>query len=719
LTQARTQTAEAEAEAITATSSRDMAEAARADTDAARSAATTAFAEADAAHRRLQAEIEALDAILSAEAGPSGAQPVLDRVRAEVGFEAAAAALLDHGADAPEDDATTQPPRAWRTFPPLINAAPPPADLPSLAIHIEAPTALHRRLSLAFLVTDAAEGDRLAPHLCPGQCLLTRDGGLWRWDGFTVRPGAPSAAAKRLEQGNRLRALQVHLPQRQHDRDAAITARDTAIAAATTAQDVERAAREAARTAESRATQARSERERLQRETLDAEDRLNRLTDSRFALLAEHVEAEAALSAITEDRDDRDLPAIQAAVATTRDATAAARANALNARAARDANLRETEARRNRLTALETEDRAWTERQKAAREFRDSLTQRHRDAEVERASLRARPQEMSDRRTRLTTEMEAAEQARRAADDSLAIKDSALRAADARQKEADRAAATAREDRVRAEATLERRSQACHEIEARCREYLNCTMISLDASIDPRFAEMSATEIMERAERRTAERERLGPVNLRAEIEADDVGKQIEGLITERTDLLSAIARLRQGIAELNREGQARLQRSFETVNQAFQEIFTTLFGGGRAYLSLIENDDPLAAGLEIMASPPGKRLQLLSLLSGGEQALTALALLFAVFHSNPAPICILDEVDAPLDDANVDRFCTLLTEMTRDRQTRFLVITHHRMTMARMDRLFGVTMAERGISQLVSVDLKVAETFHAQPSLA
>ena len=206
----------------------------------------------------------------------------------------------------------------------------------------------------------------------------------------------------------------------------------------------------------------------------------------------------------------------------------------------------------------------------------------------------------------------------------------------------------------------------------------------------------------------------MGPVNLRAEQEAEELGEQIDTLSSERDDLLKAIDKLRKGIAELNREGRERLLLAFNEVNEHFQQLFVKLFGGGSAHLTLTESDDPLEAGLEIMASPPGKKLQVLSLLSGGEQALTALSLLFAVFTTNPAPICVLDEVDAPLDDANVDRFCTLLELISEDTGTRFVVITHHRMTMARMDRLFGVTMTERGVSKLVSVDLKQAEAMRA-----
>jgi chromosome segregation protein len=221
----------------------------------------------------------------------------------------------------------------------------------------------------------------------------------------------------------------------------------------------------------------------------------------------------------------------------------------------------------------------------------------------------------------------------------------------------------------------------------------------------PADAEGVAVEIA----RLTRQRDALGAVNLRADEDAAEVGAERDQLALEKADLEAAIGKLRQGVAELNREGRNRLLAAFGEVNANFRSLFTHLFGGGEADLVLVESDDPLEAGLEIMAMPPGKKLSTLSLLSGGEQTLTALALIFAVFLVNPAPICVLDEVDAPLDDANVGRFCDLLDEMTRRTETRFLVITHHAVTMSRMDRLFGVTMVEPGVSQLVSVDLVLA----------
>ena len=276
--------------------------------------------------------------------------------------------------------------------------------------------------------------------------------------------------------------------------------------------------------------------------------------------------------------------------------------------------------------------------------------------------------------------------------------------------------ASAREERVRAEAGVEQCEERRGEVTRRILEILDCSPdavlatagVELDADLPP------LEEAERKLERLKRERDNMGAVNLRAEQEAAELEEQLASMITERNDLEGAIARLRQGIYSLNKEGRERLLEAFKTVDGHFQDLFVRLFGGGKAHLSLTESDDPLEAGLEIMASPPGKRLQNLSLLSGGEQAMAALALHFAVFLTNPAPVCVLDEVDAPLDDANVERFTSLVGEIARVTGTRFVIITHHPYTMARMDRLFGVTMSERGVSQLLSVDLDRAERIRA-----
>ena len=283
-------------------------------------------------------------------------------------------------------------------------------------------------------------------------------------------------------------------------------------------------------------------------------------------------------------------------------------------------------------------------------------------------------------------------------------------------RERERSLAEAREKRARTEAALEAAGERVGDVGRRIRESLDCSPgeALAVAGISPEESLPELDEAERKLERLLRERERMGPVNLRAEQEAAELDEQLQVMASERADLEAAIARLRQGISDLSRKGRERLLAAFAQVDEHFQALFVRLFGGGKAHLALTESDDPLEAGLEIMASPPGKRLQTLSLLSGGEQALTATALLFAVFLTNPAPICVLDEVDAPLDDANVERFCNLVQEIARVTGTRFMIITHHSYTMARVDRLYGVTMAERGISQLVSVDLARAERLRA-----
>ncbi len=270
---------------------------------------------------------------------------------------------------------------------------------------------------------------------------------------------------------------------------------------------------------------------------------------------------------------------------------------------------------------------------------------------------------------------------------------------------------TAREDAARSEERFEGAKRRLADIGHEIVEVLEVEpdRVALLAGIEAGDVLPDVPAVESDLERLRRERERLGAVNLRAEEELREVETQHDNLAKERDDLIEAIKRFRQGIANLNREARERLLTSFEVVNKHFKHLFTELFGGGTADLQLIEHDDPLEAGLEIVARPPGKKPATLSLLSGGEQALTALALIFAVFLTNPAPICVLDEVDAPLDDHNVERFCDLLDEMTRSTDTRFVIITPNPITMARMNRLFGVTMAERGISQLVSVDLEAA----------
>jgi chromosome segregation protein len=340
------------------------------------------------------------------------------------------------------------------------------------------------------------------------------------------------------------------------------------------------------------------------------------------------------------------------------------------------------------------------------------LRARSTEAAAEVAGIAEAPDEIAARRRQLMHQLTEAEKRRQEAADTLALAETKSREADKLATEAIGALSQGREARGRAEERLMAARERREEGEARIREALNCephealkhSGLTADAALpDP-------AQVERNLERLKIERERLGAVNLRAEEEQTELSERLNLIITEREDIIDAIKKLRAGIQSLNKEGRERLLVAFDIVNAQFQRLFTHLFGGGTAELQLIESDDPLEAGLEILARPPGKKPQTMTLLSGGEQALTAMALIFAVFLTNPAPICVLDEVDAPLDDHNVERYCNLMDEMAASTETRFVIITHNPITMARMNRLFGVTMAEQGVSQLVSVDLQTAE---------
>ncbi|MCB9931151.1 MAG: hypothetical protein H6844_17245 [Alphaproteobacteria bacterium] len=361
--------------------------------------------------------------------------------------------------------------------------------------------------------------------------------------------------------------------------------------------------------------------------------------------------------------------------------------------------------RRQRLEAIARDRAGWQRR--ASDEHGAALRARL-------ATEQARAVELADKPATLAADLEAladrlidAEAERRVAADRLAAAEAALAERDRGLKAAESAASQARESRIRAGAAHEQSQQATTHLTERIRERLALS----PQHLPPPPQGAAEGDLEQRLARLQREREGLGTVNLLADEEITALDDQLATLTAERDDLTAAIAKLRRGIGDLNRNAREKLLAAFESVNGHFGRLFTRLFGGGEAQLRLVGDDDPLEAGLEVFACPPGKKPQALTALSGGERALTAVALLFAAFLTNPAPICVLDEVDAPLDDANVDRLCRLIEEIADEAGTRFLCITHHRLTMARMDRLFGVTMEERGVSRLVSVDLRQADS--------
>jgi chromosome segregation protein len=441
----------------------------------------------------------------------------------------------------------------------------------------------------------------------------------------------------------------------------------------------------------------------------------------------ERAQIEARVARLDEDRaeldrrlaGEADLRAEAKAsleVATAALAEAEAELNAARERhgeaKAEDTALRDRHATASRQAeALEQDLAAWQGRIEAATARVDDLVARRKQMVNELADLDALPDDLVRQQTELRNKIEAAETGRDELARAVSEAETALSEAEAALQQIENEQVEARESGARLEAHLERAAAEVESSEAAVRARLGDGIETMPG--EPPSSEALA-ELEMKIARIEASRERLGAVNLRAIDEAQELEMRIQTLRTEQEELTQAIERLRRAISTLNREGRERLRAAFGEVEKHFEALFVRLFGGGRAKIELTDMEDPLNAGLELSASPPGKKLQSLSLLSGGEKALTAIALIFAIFLTRPSPLCLLDEVDAPLDDANVNRLGVLLEELTEATRTRFVVVTHHPMTMARMDRLYGVTMMERGVSQLVGVDLRTAEELRA-----
>jgi chromosome segregation protein len=474
-------------------------------------------------------------------------------------------------------------------------------------------------------------------------------------------------------------------------------------------------AREAQRRARARLDEARERYAAAERRAAQIGQRLSALEEAKAQALAHRDEAAQKRASVAQAFDDLEEPASLAGMVESLRAEAMVqRARAGEARAALAALRHEAQSRANRKAAILREVASWAERRDKAQDRMAELDERLEGAQNEQQRMAEAPETFLQQRRALLASVAVAEEAQRAASDTRTLGETRLAEADRAARAALEAMSAAREENARSEAQLEAALQRAADIERAIVSELETTPQALAelAGLAPDAGAPAIADVERMLEQLRADRERLGAVNLRAEDELAEVEGSRDKMVAERDDLSEAIKKLRAAIASLNREGRERLLAAFDQVNAHFKELFTLLFDGGTAELQLVESDDPLEAGLDILARPPGKKPQTMTLLSGGEQALTAMSLIFAVFLTNPSPICVLDEVDAPLDDANVERFCNLLDEMSKKTDTRFVTITHNPITMARMDRLFGVTQAERGISQLVSVDLEQAERF-------
>ena len=793
LTGVEKQVAAAQATADTALAARDQARGDAEAAEAQKSDSEAALRKQQTIVERARAEADALTALVEPSTADKG---VIDVVEVPSEHAEALAAALGDDLAGSLDPAT---PVHWRDD--HADSAGPalPEGCTPLDQLIRAPSALNRRLAQIGLVEPSA-ARQLKKALKQGQRLVSRDGGLWRWDGFVRLPGSSGPAVARLRQRSRRRQLEeecarysADLSVRAGEQAAAESALQEARAVVErTEADLRKAtsACEAARDAEAQArtvdaglgaelagleeTQSRVERElgefgaeasagpdySLESEPpqITAEDaeetwRVARAeaAASRDNLTVAQVELErcrAADRAATEAQREMELERtrlqtkqtqlqearaaleqagqnVEAAGARAEHESEVARADLAQAQQTLDEHrrilteastalnrVRERQASEvQRQAALSSELQLWAERAQSNEARLADLAQRRGGLASEIAQLVELPAALDRQRREHETRIAEIEAERAVVGAQLAELDATSGKAQRALDQIEASWVEARETGARLEARLERARSELEEAEGALRAKIPQLPTPLpEAAPDAEQLAALETELA----RLSQARERLGAVNLRAIDELQELTQRLETLQAEQTELTEAIERLRRAIATLNREGRDRLRAAFTTVEQHFEAIFVRLFGGGRAKLTLTDIEDPLAAGLELAASPPGKKLQSVSLLSGGEKALTAIALIFAVFLTRPAPLCVLDEVDAPLDDANVERLGGLLEELAQATETRFLVITHNPLTMARMDRLYGVTMAERGISELVSVDLRRAAELRA-----
>lgn len=667
------------------------------------------LAEAERKAQNLSTQVHTLSKLLNAGAG--GFWPaVTEEIGVAKGYEAALGAALGDDLDASTNPAS---PAHWAHTDASNDPALPPA-VQALSTLVTAPLALTRRLDQIGVVL-RSEGPALRKLLKPGQRLVSKEGDLWRWDGFTQAAEAPTPAARRLAEKNRLGDLTIEAEAARTAADELKAKADQAQANLSAAAAAESEARPKHKNALREVEAAREKNAAAERREAAAAARLSaleeaflRLTGTRDEARANHAKATAAVEGLDASAE------LTARLDSARARAAQDRAEVAEARAELQAHMREAQARAKRIQAIADERRSWLVRSEGAGGQISAFEARLEEAGGELETLLDAPGAFLATRRTLLDQIGAAEEAYKLAADTRVAAEARLAEADRQARAALEAMSAAREEKARSEARVESARRRCDEVLRAIAAELDCAVEDLAslANVASGADLPQASEVEKRLELLKQDRERLGAVNLRAEDELNDALTSKTNLAAEHADLTEAIRRLRQAIQNLNKEGRERLVAAFDTVNGHFKELFTSLFGGGSAELQLIESDDPLEAGLEILARPPGKKPQVMTLLSGGEQALTAMSLIFAIFLTNPAPICVLDEVDAPLDDANVERFCDLLDHMRQKTETRFVTITHNPITMARMNRLFGVTMADRGVSQLVSVDLEQAERF-------
>ena len=565
-------------------------------------------------------------------------------------------------------------------------------------------------LDLALLGVGIVDNEEIAfklqDKLSFGQALTTVEGGLWRWDGFVQPPQVQNSYSERLQNIAKLRSLEKEFPNlenRQKSIQSNIDKNESYI-----------------NVIEKNILELESQIYDL----IEANNNLNLLNTkieskigSSKILVKEHQNiidlSNKELNLLNKELiNSSNLPLLLTEELKIRNIADQCR-NSLTDAMAAEQQVRNHESYQSRnLLQIKNQKNNWKKREDEAIARLLTLKNRQKSLSEEKQKLMNLPDNFKKREDELNLEINKALQLRNKAADNLVEAETNLNELEKLEKLSEQNMSSLREEMIKIEAKLNLSKSQVKNIEERVWEKLriNTDQLYEIANLDKNDEiDISIDALEKTVHRLINERDSIGAVNLRAEEEMKEMRDKIKTMSDERIDLEQAIDKLKTGIFELNKEGRQRLKESFEEVNKNFKNLFQKLFGGGNAELKLIGNEDPLHAGLEVLASPPGKKMQLLSLLSGGEQALTAISLIFSVFLCNPAPICILDEVDAPLDDSNVGRFCNLLEKIVEETDTYFMVVTHHRLTMAKMNRLFGVTMEQKGISRLVAVNLEQA----------
>ena len=611
------------------------------------------------------------------------------------------------------DDQSTENTTYWRDDFKTISPASLPESVIPIVTKITKSSILDTALKGVGIVNNKEIAFKLQKKLTFGQALTTPSGGLWRWDGFVQPQGVQNSYSERLQQIARLRLLQNKLPYLEENKSLSEKRLDECFNNIKKYKDDLSNLQVKLSSLISESNQLELQNTKVESKLLSSEALIKELKNTERMSLEELSELEK------EFNNSLNLPSLLAEELKVRNNADQSRNELTDAMAAEQRIKSEESFQSRNLIQLGHQKENWKVREEEAKTRLISLEERLKTSQDEKNRLSTLPESFEKKEVELNIKIEEAISNRNIAADQLVKNETSLNDADKQVREAEKVVSTLREEMIKIEALLNLSKAKIQNIEERVFEKLKMKSTELNKFINTKEEDqpIKSIEILEKTlQRLLNERETLGAVNLRAEDEMNEMLNKIEVMSKERVDLEEAIAKLRSGIFELNKEGRQRLKESFEEVNENFKQLFQKLFGGGNAELRLVGNEDPLQAGLEVLASPPGKKMQLLSLLSGGEQALTAISLIFSVFLCNPAPICILDEVDAPLDDTNVGRFCDLLNQIVDETNTYFMVITHHRLTMAKMDRLFGVTMEQKGISKLVSVDLEQASRIRDIP---